>query len=129
MQSYAKISRRSTLRWVSGFGASLQFRADAEKDEPIYDLNKEITPPRATRTKRPGYTDKARRAAIQGTVSLRFVVTSEGLPTQIVVVEGLDSELDRLAAEALREWRFSPALKSGQPVAVNLTVEFIFRVL
>lgn len=104
-------------------------QAEDGVDEQVYNLGQEITPPRATRTKRPEYTDRARRAAIRGTVLLGFIVTSKGLPKQIVVVDSLDTELDRAAVEALKEWRFSPATKDGKPVAVRLTVEFTFKVL
>jgi TonB family protein len=35
--------------------------------------------------------------------------------------------LDEKALEAVRTWRFEPARKDGQPVAVQINVEVIFR--
>jgi protein TonB len=133
--------RRLTLGWMLGFSMLLT-RIEAESqgrgagqeeldevNEPVYDLSTGVSPPRATRTKKPEYTDRARRAGIQGSVVVRFVVTSNGLPKRIVVVERLDTDLDRAAVEALREWRFEPATKQGKPIAVHLSAEFTFRAL
>lgn len=134
------ISRRQALVYFGGLPGHFAFMAMQQNNqapntssdyvgEPVYDLTEEMVPPSATRTKKPAYTERARRAAIQGTVRLRCVVTSEGLPKQITVLKSLDEELDRAAVEALREWRFSPARKAGKAIAVRSVVEFEFGVL
>ncbi len=35
--------------------------------------------------------------------------------------------LDQKAIEAVRNWRFSPAMKDGRPVPVQINVEVNFR--
>jgi TonB family protein len=35
--------------------------------------------------------------------------------------------LDEKAIEAVRQWKFDPARKNGQPVAVQINVEVNFR--
>jgi TonB family protein len=35
--------------------------------------------------------------------------------------------LDEKAIEAVRKWKFEPAMKNGQPVAVQVNVEVNFR--
>jgi periplasmic protein TonB len=35
--------------------------------------------------------------------------------------------LDEKAIEAVRQWRFQPAMKDGQPVTVAINVEVSFR--
>jgi len=45
------------------------------------------------------------------------------------VLRSLDPELDEKALEAIRQWRFKPALKNGKPVRAPVTVEVDFRYL
>jgi TonB family protein len=101
----------------------------ADVDEPVFEITSDITPPRVLRQKTPEYTDRARRGAVRGIVLLRFVVSSKGLPVRIVVAKGLEQDLDQAAVNALREWRFGPALKEKKPVAVEMSLEFVFGVL
>jgi protein TonB len=43
------------------------------------------------------------------------------------VVRGLGFGLDARAIEAVKQWRFQPALKDGRPVNVQISVEVGFR--
>jgi protein TonB len=43
------------------------------------------------------------------------------------VVRGLRSDLDKKAIEAVSRWRFTPAVKDGNPVPASVTVEVVFR--
>jgi len=45
----------------------------------------------------------------------------------ITVLRSLGSGLDEKAMEAVRQWRFKPALRDGKPVAVPATIEVNFR--
>jgi len=40
---------------------------------------------------------------------------------------GLGSGLDEKAIEAVRNWRFDPARKDGEPVAVRVNLDVEFR--
>lgn len=102
---------------------------DVEVDEPVFEITSDVTPPRVLRQKAPEYTDRARRGAVRGIVQLRFVVSSKGLPVRIVVAKGLEQDLDQAAVNALKEWRFSPALREKKPIAVEMSLEFVFGVL
>ena len=75
----------------------------------------------------PEYSEEARKAKYQGTVVLWLVVSSEGKPQQIRVQRALGMGLDEKAIEAVRQWRFEPAKKDGQPVPVMINVEVNFR--
>jgi TonB family protein len=56
-----------------------------------------------------------------------LVVSSKGLPREVHVVRSLDKDLDKNAVEAVEQWRFDPARKAGNPVAVRITVEIRFQ--
>ena len=75
----------------------------------------------------PEYTDYARQAGINGMVVLLAVVGADGLVKDIRVQRSLEPSLDQSAMDTVRTWRFQPALKDGQPVAVQLNIETTFR--
>jgi TonB family protein len=56
-----------------------------------------------------------------------MVVAADGRPRDIRVARSLGMGLDEKALEAVRTWRFEPARKDGHPVAVQISVEVIFR--
>jgi len=86
-----------------------------------------LTAPQVLFKVEPKYTEEAREAKIQGTVLLSLVVNSDGTPSEVTVVRGLDSGLDVNALAALTQWRFKPGTKDGQPVAVAAQVEVNFQ--
>jgi len=78
----------------------------------------------------PKFSEEARKAKHQGTVTLRLIVTAEGRAANISVVKGLGLGLDEKALEAVQIWQFKPALgPNGKPVPVWVTVEVTFRLL
>ena len=64
----------------------------------------------------PEYPRAAADRNISGVVRLRVLVCEHGRVVEARAVHSVP-ELDQAAAEALRKWRFKPALRDGQPVA------------
>jgi len=87
-----------------------------------------VSPPRALVEAKPIYTYDALANRIQGPVVLELVVTAEGLPSQIRVVQSLDSDLDHQAIAAAAKWRFAPGRLGGQPVDVLVTMVLNFSI-
>jgi TonB family protein len=78
----------------------------------------------------PKFSDEARKAKYQGTVTLQAVITPDGRGIQIQVVKGLGLGLDEEAIEAVKGWRFKPATgPDGKPVATITDIEVTFRLL
>ena len=75
----------------------------------------------------PEYSDEARKAKYQGNVVLRAVIAADGRPRSLQVVRSLGMGLDQKALDAVSKWRFSPAVKDGRPVAVQVDIEVAFR--
>lgn len=86
-----------------------------------------VTAPRPIYDPDPEYSDEARRAKYQGTVLLWVVIDANGRPHEVKVSRSLGMGLDEKAIEAVKNWRFTPAKKDGQPVAVQVTIEVSFR--
>ena len=75
----------------------------------------------------PEYTDEARNARIEGTVSLELEFTAAGDVRVLRVVRGLGHGLDEAAQRAALRIRFKPAQSENRPVDSRATVHITFR--
>jgi TonB family protein len=75
----------------------------------------------------PEYTDEARSARVEGTVSLELEFTATGDVRVVRVVRGLGHGLDESAQRAALRIRFTPAQADGAPVDSRATVHITFR--
>lgn len=74
------------------------------------------------------FSDEARRAKYQGVCLIQMIVDAQGNPQNPRVIRPLGMGLDEKALEAVRKYRFKPAMKDGKtPVPVMITVEVNFR--
>jgi periplasmic protein TonB len=74
------------------------------------------------------FSDEARRAKYQGEVMISLIVDAQGNPQNPRVVRPLGMGLDEKALEAVRKYKFKPALKDGRtPVPVMVTIAVNFR--
>jgi len=93
----------------------------------VYKVGGGISAPQALATPDPEYTEEARNAKTQGMCVLRLIVDDQGNPRDIRVVRGLGFGLDAKAIDAVKQWRFQPAMKDGRPVSVLISVEVGFH--
>jgi protein TonB len=85
--------------------------------------------PRGGYQVRPVYPDAARRAGIQGTTLLRIHIEVDGRVSDVTVARSAGHQsLDEAAAEAVRRWRFEPALNAAGPVSMWAVVPVEFRI-
>lgn len=86
----------------------------------------DVTRPELVSRFTPEYTLAARRARIQGVVIVEVTIDTEGNVNVVKVLKPLPMGLDRMAVDAVKEWKFRPATLRGKPVEVfyNLTVNF-----
>ena len=76
----------------------------------------------------PRYPPQALRRREEGEVILRVLVDVNGDPSTIEVEKTSRSRLlDRAAMDAVKNWKFNPGLKNGQPVAGWVLVPISFR--
>jgi protein TonB len=93
----------------------------------VYKVGGGISAPQPVSTPDPEYTEQAREAKTQGTCILWMIVDDQGRPRDIRVVRGLGFGLDAKAIEAVKQWKFQPAMKDGRPVNVQISVEVGFK--
>jgi TonB family protein len=84
--------------------------------------------PRVLREVKPQYTADAMRAKVQGVVELEAVVLQDGSVGDVQITRSLDHTfgLDNEAIKAVKQWRFAPGTRLGQPVPVLVTIELTF---
>jgi periplasmic protein TonB len=74
------------------------------------------------------FSDEARRAKYQGVCLISLIVDTQGNPQNIRVARPLGMGLDEKAIEAIRQYKFKPAMQDGKtPVPVMITIEVDFR--
>jgi TonB family protein len=117
---------------ANGFGevqtAGFDARASAPAQPSVAALTKPIDRPVEIVFKpTPEYTDEARSARIEGTVSLELEFAAAGDVRVLRVVRGLGHGLDEAAQQAALRIRFKPAQSDGQAVDSRATVHITFR--
>jgi protein TonB len=95
----------------------------------IYRVGGGVRPPTVLFRVEPNYSEEARKANYQGTVLLSAIVRRDGRIEILRVLRGLGLGLDENAVAALRQWKFNPGTRNGEPVdvALNVEVNFVLR--
>ena len=93
----------------------------------VFHVGGGVSAPKPIFSPDPEYSEEARKAKYQGTVVLALVVGPDGRPRDMKVLRSLGLGLDEKALEAVKNWRFEPAVKDGKPVSVQISVEVDFR--
>lgn len=109
--------------------ASLAFALSAQQtttneddnNEEVFQVGADVSPPKLIHKVDPSHVPGS------GTVVMELIVTSKGLPRNVRVIESAGKDLDGSALAAVKQWRFDPARKKDQPVAVRVTVEIRFH--
>ena len=113
---------------IPGGGALLAQDAPQKSSDKVYQgQGKGMTLPKVVHQVEPEYADRSRKKKIQGTVTMSIVVTAEGNVRDAEVTTSLDKDLDQKALECVRKWKFDPATKDGQPVAMHIAIEMNFH--
>jgi TonB family protein len=76
----------------------------------------------------PEYPEAARKAGIEGEVMLEVTVDRSGKVADVSVERGVPDhrELDKSAEEAIRQWRFEPATRDGEPFKTSIKIPVKF---
>ncbi len=85
--------------------------------------------PKLVSHREPQYDEDSRRRKIEGHVLLYVIIDQNGSASDLRVFRSLTPGLDAQAIKSVRQWRFTPAMKNGQPVAIAVTIDVNFRLL
>jgi protein TonB len=84
-------------------------------------------PPRLLKRVEPECTALAKQVGAEGTVTLAYTIFEDGVPANIVVVKGMDYDLNHEAAKALAQWRYTPGKRDGKPARFTAATELKFN--
>lgn len=99
-----------------------------EPGDPKPEPEPGVTPLRITKKFPPGYTDQARSAGVEGTISLAVLFGASGKVESVIVLKKLGAGLDEAAIRAARRIEFEPMRRDGIAVSVVKIVEFSFDI-
>jgi protein TonB len=86
-----------------------------------------VSAPQLLHSVEPEFTETARQQNFQGSVSIKLIVDSQGNPQDVRLVSHLGMGLDEKAIEAVRQYRFRPAMYQGHPVSVQILIDVDFH--
>ena len=101
---------------------------DLSEPIPLASLDNDVAPPTPLRMVEPQYPYLQRRAGITGNASVNCLIDELGNVRQASIVNASDSDFGSAAVDALKKWKFSPAMHRGVavPVRANIPVNFSF---
>jgi protein TonB len=115
-----------------GLAGSRQAKSEAERTHARGSLRLDATAasdsdPKVLSPRFPDYPPDLQRAGIEGQVVVRFTVEPDGSVSEPAVQGSPPAQLAALALDAIRQWKFVPAMKNGTPVRARLQQPFLFR--
>jgi TonB family protein len=108
----------------SAGGSWVMHFAELKKEE---EKQGDLVAPVATQEVDPGYPLELMKQNVQGVVMLSAVIHSDGSVGDVKILRGVDDRLDQYATSALARWRFRPATKNGDPIALQAVVMIPFH--
>jgi TonB family protein len=99
--------------------------ATAAKVSDVFRVGGEVKAPTVVSKVEPVYPEEERKKRNSGIVILEVLIEANGDVSGAHLLKPLPG-LDEAAVTAVKQWRFQPATRDGQPVAVifNLTIQF-----
>lgn len=86
-----------------------------------------VSAPQVLHAVEPDFTEEARQANFTGSASIELIVDQNGNPQNVRIVRHLGMGLDEKAVQAVRQYKFRPAMYQGHPVAVQMMIEVAFH--
>jgi periplasmic protein TonB len=86
-----------------------------------------VSAPTVVHSVEPEFTPEARQANFQGNVAIQLIVDAQGNPQDIRVIRRLGMGLEEKAIEAVRQYKFRPAMYQGHAVAVQIVIDVDFH--
>jgi TonB family protein len=99
-----------------------------EDDNQVYHVTSEMTPPALLQRVLPEYPRFDSRIKREGRVILLIIIEKDGTVQEVRVLRSVSNRIDQAAVEAVKQWRYRPALMSGTPIRVTQVVGLNFEV-
>jgi protein TonB len=112
----------------AGYGAGVGPGSGANMGGGIKRIGGGVSAPEILFQPEPEFSEEARKSKVSGNVLVYLQVDEQGRPMHVRVLRGLGMGLDEKALQAVRQYRFKPAMENGRPVAVEMNVDVNFNI-
>jgi protein TonB len=112
----------------SGNGAGIGPGSGGNMGGGFMHVGGSVLPPKVLYSVDPEFSEEARKAKFSGNVEVYLIVDASGNPSHVRVVRGVGMGLDEKAVDAVRQYKFKPAMQNGKPVAVDLYIDVNFQI-
>ena len=108
---------------------AIELRSAAYEQDgaPVRKIGGSVSAPKVIYQVDPEMTPDARQAKFAGVVLVNLIVNTKGVPESVQVLRPVGMGLDQKAVDAVKQYRFRPAMESGVPVPVALNIEVNFK--
>lgn len=114
---------------LAGYGGDIRSLTAVQTiKEETFDVTELEKRPEAVAQVAPAYPPELRKAKIEGSVTLIFVLSEDGRVEEPRVENSSRPEFEKPALDAIRKWRFRPGMKDGQAVRSYIRIPMRFRV-
>jgi TonB family protein len=97
-----------------------QDKEEQEREDKKSD-KKDVKPPKLIKKVEPVYPDEAKKAGIQGAVTLEATTDTRGRVQEVKVLISVP-ELDQAAIDAVKQWVYEPMVINGKPHGITFTI-------
>ncbi len=97
-------------------------------DAGIYPMAQLDQMPKPVTQATPQYPLEMRRDGITGNVTVRMTIDAKGNVTDATPIHSSRVEFDDAAVQAVKQWKFEPGQKNGQPVTTQIDVKLVFSI-
>ena len=112
----------------SGNGNGVGPGSGGNAGDGVMEVGNGVSPPKVLYQVDPEFSEEARKAKFSGDVYVSVIVDEQGRPTHVHVSRGVGMGLDEKAVEAVRQYKFKPAMLKGKPVKVAVDVNVVFNI-
>ena len=100
----------------------------SQPSDSVEKIGGPVSPPVVISSANPEFSEQARKERISGNVLIYLQIEKDGTRSHLKVLRGIGYGLDEEALDAVSHYRFSPAMKDGHPVRVEMRVQVNFQV-
>jgi len=111
-----------------GSGAGVGPGTGGNTGDGLRQVGGSVSMPKVIYSVDPEFSEEARKAKVSGDVAVSLWVDEHGNPTHVRVMHGMGMGLDEKAVEAVKQYRFKPAMENGRPVKVEMYVVVNFHI-
>jgi protein TonB len=113
---------------LAGFGEIRALAAAEPARQDAFDVADLEKRPEPVSQAAPAYPPELRKARIEGTVTLLFVLDENGRVEEPRIENSSRAEFEKPALDAIKKWRFRPGMKDGQAVRTYIRIPMRFRI-